>query len=127
MNRCGRDAGQTLVEFAVSLALLVLVFLAVFDLGRAFNAYIIITNAAREGAYYGGMHPDDTAGIKAHVVNEAQGAGIALSAGNVSVSSSGVKGQPITVSVIYDFALFSAVLPGRSTIRLRGTAQMVIY
>lgn len=122
-----RQRGQNLVEFAVSLALLVIVFLGVFDLGRAYNAYIIITNAAREGAYYGAMYPTDTSGIVARTRAEAEGSGISLPSGNVSVSSTGAKGSPIRVSVYYDFRLLSSVLPGVRTIRLRSRAEMVIF
>jgi Flp pilus assembly protein TadG len=42
--------GQSLVEFALLLPLFVLIIVGVFDLGRAFFAYIAISNAAREGA-----------------------------------------------------------------------------
>jgi Flp pilus assembly protein TadG len=127
--RSGREyqQGQNLVEFALSLALLVLVFLGVFDLGRAFNAYIIITNAAREGAYYGAMHPGDSAGIVVHVSQEAQGSGIALTSANVTVSTSGVKGTPIRVTVRHDFALLTPFLPGVQTIGLERSVEMVIY
>jgi Flp pilus assembly protein TadG len=41
--------GQSMVEFAMILPLLVLFIIGIFDLGRAFFAYIAITNAAREG------------------------------------------------------------------------------
>ena len=42
-------AGQSMVEFALILPLLVLFLVGIFDLGRAFFSYIAITNAAREG------------------------------------------------------------------------------
>jgi Flp pilus assembly protein TadG len=42
-------AGQSMVEFALLLPLIVLLLVGVFDLGRAFFSYIAITNAAREG------------------------------------------------------------------------------
>jgi Flp pilus assembly protein TadG len=44
-----RGTGQSMVEFAMILPLLVLFIIGIFDLGRAFFAYIAITNAAREG------------------------------------------------------------------------------
>ncbi len=43
-------AGQSMVEFALILPIIVLLLVGVFDLGRAFFSYIAITNAAREGA-----------------------------------------------------------------------------
>jgi Flp pilus assembly protein TadG len=42
--------GQSMVEFAMILPLFVLFIIGIFELGRAFFAYIAITNAAREGA-----------------------------------------------------------------------------
>jgi Flp pilus assembly protein TadG len=42
--------GQSMVEFALILPLFVLFIIGIFELGRAFFAYIAITNAAREGA-----------------------------------------------------------------------------
>ncbi len=45
-----RQKGQSLVEFALVLPLFVLILVGIFDIGRAFFAYIAISNAAREGA-----------------------------------------------------------------------------
>jgi Flp pilus assembly protein TadG len=41
--------GQSMVEFAMILPLFVLFIIGIFELGRAFFAFIAITNAAREG------------------------------------------------------------------------------
>ena len=38
------------MEFAIVLPLLVLILAGMVDVGRAFNSYMVITNAAREGA-----------------------------------------------------------------------------
>jgi Flp pilus assembly protein TadG len=127
-----RQQGQSLVEFALSLAVLLVILLGVFDVGRAFNAYMVVTNAAREGAYYGAMHPKDEYGhvnplIVNHVIQEAQGSGITLTTANVTVFTSLDSGTPMGVSVYYDFSLFSFILPGVRTIRLHRSAEMVIY
>jgi Flp pilus assembly protein TadG len=127
MNRQASELGQSLVEFALCLLILILIFLGVFDLGRAFQAKIVITNAAREGASYGAMHPTDSSGIIARTVSEAQGSGIALSAANVTISTSGVSGTPTRVSVYFDFHLFSSFLLGATVIRLWSRAEMVTY
>jgi hypothetical protein len=42
--------GQTLVEFALALPILVLLLVGLFDLGRAVFAFNTVSNAAREGA-----------------------------------------------------------------------------
>ncbi len=48
--------GQSLVEFALVLPLLILIVAGMFDLGRAFFSLITITNAAREGARTGTLN-----------------------------------------------------------------------
>lgn len=121
-----KEHGQSLVEFAVVLPLLLLILLGIFDLGRVFNTYIVITNAARNGAYYGSMHSTDTAGIVQAVVTEAQGSGVNLTSGNVCVSSSGVSGTPMGVTVTFNFALFSSVLPGIDILPLSSSTEMMI-
>ncbi len=45
-----RSRGQTLVEFALLLPIFILVFVGIFDAGRAVFAYHTANNAAREGA-----------------------------------------------------------------------------
>jgi Flp pilus assembly protein TadG len=42
--------GQALVEFALVLPLLLMLVIGVFEFGRAYNVYQVITDAAREGA-----------------------------------------------------------------------------
>lgn len=50
---CGRsrsDRGAALVEFALTLPLLLVVIAGIVDFGFAFQRYEVVTNAAREGA-----------------------------------------------------------------------------
>jgi len=49
-GRDGRSKGQALVEFALVFPIIVLLLLAMFDMGRAVFIYNGLTNAAREGA-----------------------------------------------------------------------------
>jgi Flp pilus assembly protein TadG len=44
-----RRRGQALVEFALVIPIFLLIFVGLFDLGRAVFAYNTLTNAAREG------------------------------------------------------------------------------
>ena len=48
-----RESGQALVEFALIAPLLLLLVLGVVEFGRAWNAYQVLTDAAREGARTG--------------------------------------------------------------------------
>ncbi len=53
------EKGQSLTEFALVLVFLLSLLAGVFDLGRAFFAYIIIRDAAQEGAVFGAIAPKD--------------------------------------------------------------------
>jgi Flp pilus assembly protein TadG len=62
------ERGQSLVELAVALPLLLLILLGTIDLGRAYANYVDLKNAARDGAGYGILKPSDTAGMKSRVL-----------------------------------------------------------
>jgi Flp pilus assembly protein TadG len=53
------EAGQAIIEFALTLPLLLLVVMGIFDFGLMFQKYEAVTNAAREGARIGVL-PDYT-------------------------------------------------------------------
>jgi len=57
-QRDPRQRGQNLVELALVAPLLIALFIGVADLGRAFHAFIVMENAAREAARYGASFPD---------------------------------------------------------------------
>lgn len=121
-----KDKGQSLVELALLLPLLCLILVGIIDLGRAFNAYIVITNAAREGARYGALHPDDTSGIKARVINEAVGSGVDLTPDDIQISSSS-SGNPIRVTVTYNLPLIAGLILGGSTVQVQSSVEMVVF
>lgn len=57
-RRRRRGRGQSLVEFALVLPVLLLILLVALDFGRAFFAWVGITNATRAGAAYAASNPD---------------------------------------------------------------------
>ncbi len=62
------EKGQSLVEMAVSLPVILLILLASFDFGMALFAYSIVRDAAQEGALYASFNP----GNKAEIENRAR-------------------------------------------------------
>ena len=52
-----RATGQSLVEFAITLPLLLLIVTGAIDLGRAYLTTINMQNAAKEGAFFGARYP----------------------------------------------------------------------
>lgn len=82
--RSGKQHGQSLVEFALSLVILVLIAFGLIDLGRAFYFAVELRGAAREGARHGSWYVsaakwnaylDDT-DIAAAVNQSLQGSGL---------------------------------------------------
>jgi Flp pilus assembly protein TadG len=58
-----RPAGQTLVEFSLALPVIILLFLGLFDFGRAIFAFNTVSNAARDGARVAIVDQRSTAGV----------------------------------------------------------------
>jgi Flp pilus assembly protein TadG len=127
-----RGLGQSLVETAIVLPILLLFLAAVVDFGRAFDAYIVLTNAAREGARYTVNRdpPPLTPEIVQIVVDDVVGSGTNISAmggftvTNVSVIS---NTDAATVTVWYDFNLLFGGLIGLPTVRLNRQAVMPFF
>ena len=108
-----RTLGQSMVEFALILPIMLLLVGAAVDLGRLFFAYVAVENAAKEGVMYGARHPlcadstnvnCDTAGqnVTWYVENEAAtGLKTALGASNLTTGvtcrakTTGALRQPI--------------------------------
>jgi hypothetical protein len=96
-ERTGNSKGQSLVEFAIMLPVLLLIFGAALDLGRLFYAHVAIENAAKEGALYGANSPAcdgpsdgclDPNNVRWHVETESVGipdVGISISCSSGSV------------------------------------------
>jgi len=57
LRRGHRPRGQSLVEFALVVPILLLIFAGAADLGRIFYTYVAIENAAKEGVLYGARYP----------------------------------------------------------------------
>ncbi|RME47784.1 MAG: pilus assembly protein [Chloroflexi bacterium] len=120
--------GQSVVELALFLPVLLFIMVGALDLGRAFHAYTTVVNAAREGARYGAFHPTDSVGIRNHVEQEAQGSGIDLSQSTVIVETPNISpGSPIKVTVIYQFQPITGLIVGGQTLSISGSVSMIQF
>ncbi|HBG74510.1 MAG: hypothetical protein A2X25_10785 [Chloroflexi bacterium GWB2_49_20] len=69
-NRESRpQKGQSLVELALTITILLTLLAGAFDLGSAFLDYIALRDAAQEGAMYGSIDPKNTDSIVERVQN----------------------------------------------------------
>jgi Flp pilus assembly protein TadG len=135
-----KEKGQSLVEMALILPVLLIILAGVLDLGRLYYAYVIITDAAAEGVAYAASNPPadpgdlndpDTAEIYARVQDT--GGGLVQGPGSVEIvcpTCPGVaSGDPITVTVSYDFPVmtpFFNILASDGVLPLNAVATGVI-
>ncbi len=140
-SRNRSEFGQSLTEFALILVFLLALLAGVFDLGRAFFAYIIIRDAAQEGAVYGSIaQKDDLAGFNIAVADRVEAAfldpddtlttPIDLAKMNVQVDILGAAcaapGNSVRVEVDYSFPIsmpFLGALIGKQDIMLSAQAE----
>lgn len=96
MRNLKNHKGQSLVEFALILPILLLLILGAMDIGRIITTKIVVTNAAREGANYisrNGLwsEVDDDIAATCSVVS---GEGKTDSTTNISIDCSEIEIQP---------------------------------
>jgi len=119
------ENGQDLVEYALIFPLLMLLLLGIMEFGIVVQAYDSIANAAREGARYGIVHPDNSPGIKAAALRSTMGLDQAALLFTISQI-----GDTIQVEVDYDHGFITGfiiqVLGGNPTLHLHSAATMRI-
>ena len=135
------QSGQAVIELALTLPLLLVIVMGIFDFGLMFQHYEVVTNAAREGARVGVLPNYTTADAQARAQQYLTSGGLNGSATfNVAVAPSPPFGSPaktvnqVTVTVAYPYtypfigpilnlvggSLGSVTLQGVSTMRVEG-------
>jgi Flp pilus assembly protein TadG len=142
-RRGRRPFGQSLVELALILPVLLLLFAAALDLGRIFYSQITIANAAREGAMEASTAPSSfvagaacdktTNRVMCRVLNEAKGSFVTVARADVSMSCSpgcgAAIGNKVSVEVTGHFTLLTPIiawLTGSSDLTLSSMATAQI-
>lgn len=122
-----RSRGQSLVELALLLPVMMLLFAGALDLGRIFYSQITIENAAKEGALEAARNPTsfdntkpcdkDTNRVLCLVLNEAKGSMYEITAADVTLAcdpdpcpTTPALGHTVTVTVAGHFTLLTPVL-----------------
>ncbi len=139
MKKIKHEQGQSLVEMAVSLVLLLLLLSGAVEFGMAFFQYIQLRDAVQEGAFYGSIAPTDEVGIRSRT-RGASDTPIKLSDttlipdSKIGITYTGSAcedtGNAITVTISYDHTIFmpfmSGALGGRTTIPLKASVTDTI-
>src|SRR5688572_9865176 len=63
------ENGQSLVELAISFPVMLLLLLGTLDFGMALYSFVIIRDAAQEGALYGSFNPNNIVEIESRARN----------------------------------------------------------
>lgn len=127
-----REKGQSLVELAVIMVILLLLVAGIVDLGRAFFTTMTLRDAVQEGALYGAIDPTNTAEIKNHVLNTSGMVPDMIGVNDITVEIFDVPcaGNRIKVSAVYsDFPLtmpFIGAVLGGQTVGLSATVTDTI-
>ena len=141
LHPCGHQ-GQSLVEFALIMPLLALIFLGAVDLTRAFYTYIALQNATREAARVVIDFPyeyDDSAACTAGNQEALPFVTVSCARGTLTISPAANTGvspprrvpgrQPITVTATATFTpvtfMMTAITGG--TITLRASTTMLAW
>ena len=133
------EHGQSMVEMALMLVILLTIMSLVLDMGRAYFSYIAIHNAAGEGALYAAINPrcphsspspsgydcSDPNNVDYRVKEESPSGLVDKTKINVTItyadgtsaySDANIhEGEPVTVTVTYGFTMlgpYSPIVPG---------------
>jgi Flp pilus assembly protein TadG len=104
------DTGQTLVEFSLILPLMLVLLFALVDFGRGFYTWLIVTNAAREGARAGATQlseADITTKIYDSFCSDYSSGDCGLDETKLSMvinNEQGPRGEAIEVDLSYNFS-----------------------
>ncbi len=97
MKKRSRPArGQSLVEFALILVVLLILLGGMIDMGRVLAVYVRLNDAAQEGAAYAAIRPADTAGIRQRALSQTHSSTASV---NVAFLNAPCAGQGVEVKV----------------------------
>jgi Flp pilus assembly protein TadG len=115
---CGQR-GQALIETALTLPIVLVISVSIFEFGRALQVWQLLTNAAREGARVAvlpGATPD---GVKERVLQYMEAGGLqnrnanqitVASDAEISMSGTPVSASQITIAYPYSFMVLNPVM-----------------
>ena len=132
MNKTLKDnaRGQSLVEAALALPVLIMLMLGLLDFGRAYYAIVSLKDAADEGASYASVEPRDVTGVRQRASEASrQLAPIEPNDINIVYPPTLHSGAPITVTtklILHLYTPFANTFVPSSELELHGSATHAI-
>jgi Flp pilus assembly protein TadG len=123
LSKSNFERAQSLVEFAISLLLILTILTGAVELSLALFEYVTIRDAAQEGALFASVNPDETGAIKARVIDAAND-GVDLTTANtlISITSNGVTASGKS----YCEGVTAAGVPLTITVRISRPHQVIM-
>ena len=132
LNRLRNQRGAALLETAITLPLVLLVTVSIFEFGRAYQTWQVLTNAAREGARVAVIagHTDTqvTDAVRSYMQNGQLPMHASASVSvNRNVPFGSTSASTVTVSYPFQFTVLNPVvrLVSRNSTTGQGTTNMV--
>lgn len=127
------EHGQSLVELAMSLTVILLLLAGAVDFSIAYFSFSAMQDAAQEGALYGSINPTDESGIITRVrgasTNPVDLSDTTLVNVAVTVTGTACEGNAITVNVTYAYPIsmpFIGAIIGSQSIPLNASVTDTI-
>lgn len=103
------DRGAVAVEFALLLPVLLLIVFGIIDFGRALNAQITLTQAAREGARLAALG-DTTGQVQSRATAAATGlSNVTVTVVSACAAGAGAQGLDAEVRTSYSFSFVTPI------------------
>ena len=114
-----RERGQAMVEMAISIPLLLMLMVGIFEVGRAYETWQVLTNAAREGARMAvtpsGTPSNTTALIRQYMADgqltkSATAPVIVNKGASINVNGTAVSASAVTVDYPFEFIMLQPIV-----------------
>lgn len=129
IRRC--EEGNSFVELALVLPVLLFLLLGMVDFGLSYNTYITLSNGAREGARWISTNRSNPAGARNRVLTEVARADLTASDVTITFSpskSSYDQGDLVTITVAHVRPLAFGAVTEHASVTLRASSTMrVLY
>ena len=116
MTRYRNEKGNALVETAITMPIVLLVCVGIFEFGRAYQTSQVLTNAAREGARLAILEGPTDAEVRSRVNQYLTDGGLAsLADGNILVTRNAALAGSATASTVqvnypFEFMVLNPVI-----------------
>ena len=116
MSQKTRTRGQSIVEFALIIPIVVLAITVFIDLGRVVYSYSALSHAVREGTRFAIVHPPDTEDEKNAIIAVIMDNAVGLDETNLTVTFPVLPVDPDYLVTIHASYTIAPVTPGLSLI-----------